>query len=805
MGEIFLVHDPICKRQVALKQILPKLRNHPVIRSRFLREAEVGALLNHPSILPVFSIDPSHEKLYYTMPYIEGETLKQILKRCLEEEKETNVLLPLFLKLCEAVEYAHAKKIIHRDIKPDNILVGHHGEVLLFDWGLSDFEGSSTQEIEVEESKEDLTSPGKVPGTLNYIAPERLQGAQTSASMDIYSLGVILYQILTLRSPFQRKSLKLFKQCKEELLIPPIERAPHRSIPESLNALCIRCLHPDPKERIGSVKEMIDTLFPVLNGLPQPVKITHLNPFSSQDWEFQEHIFLSQHLAITKSPQVAEWAHLMVSLHHFIPPLNITLKFSLPQDSQGIALLLGVPSLEERKSFVEGVQIFLGKTSLLLLHGAPLMLLPGANITDTAFHTLTIEYKDHKIHVSLDGKQVGLYPLRLPLPGQKIGFFSYDSHFAIETFVIEEKGHTLNVSCLEIPHAFLSHRDFKKGRIEYERIASSFPGTLQEKEALFGAGICLIEERQPLLALEMFDRLHNTSYAPLEYVGKSLVYKQEDIEEEMKCLELALRKYKNHPLIHTVQEQLILRLYETSFSSRRYAYEFALIALMHIPCAIQDVLFSQLNEHLASHPLLTAKVPADQALACKCALYTGKIHPLLELSESGAKEIRIDACYALLLLGTYEEVEENLPLLEAGKEEILSALSYFKEGPKAAFTKAGENIRLLYFLLQRCLMDSVYEIPPLPKDPLLDSLLFFMLRRQGKSYPIPETKDPASPLFIPYAYQLLDTQGKEAMQAHLALAPAFSIASLLLDSMQSSQREKEWLLFEKTLVGLYTE
>ena len=88
MGEVFLVNDPVCKRRVALKKIRDEMKKHPVMKERFLREARVAAQLTHPSIIPIFSIDPSPEKTYYTMPYVEGETLKQILKQSCEEEKE---------------------------------------------------------------------------------------------------------------------------------------------------------------------------------------------------------------------------------------------------------------------------------------------------------------------------------------------------------------------------------------------------------------------------------------------------------------------------------------------------------------------------------------------------------------------------------------------------------------------------------------------------------------------------------------------------------------------------------------------
>ena len=162
MGEVFLAYDPLCKRHVALKQIRPELKKHPIMKERFLREARVAAQLTHPSIIPIFSIDPSIETTYYTMPYVEGETLKQILQQSLKEEREGEVIHPIgssiqalmriFLSVCEAIAYTHSKGIVHRDLKPDNIIVGKYGEVLLLDWGIADFIGKA--EISTEEVNE---------------------------------------------------------------------------------------------------------------------------------------------------------------------------------------------------------------------------------------------------------------------------------------------------------------------------------------------------------------------------------------------------------------------------------------------------------------------------------------------------------------------------------------------------------------------------------------------------------------------------------------------------------------------------
>src|SRR3989344_107203 len=204
MGEVYLAKDPFCGRKVALKRIRPELKDNRVIQSRFLREAKVASALSHPSIVPILSIQSSPPDVYYTMPYVEGESLRQILKGAKSISRSIPALARIFLQVCEAVAYTHSKGILHRDLKPENIIVGKYGEVMILDWGIADFLDRIKEEDEPIDEKKirgggDLTRPGKITGTLAYMPPERLSIGQTSSvQTDIYALGVILYQLLTL-------------------------------------------------------------------------------------------------------------------------------------------------------------------------------------------------------------------------------------------------------------------------------------------------------------------------------------------------------------------------------------------------------------------------------------------------------------------------------------------------------------------------------------------------------------------------------------------------------------------------------
>src|SRR5262249_32874545 len=144
MGEVFLAYDTTCGRRIALKRIRSDLMEHVQMHNRFLKEARVTAQLTHPSIIPIYAIHgQQQQEVYYTMPYVEGQTLKQILRKAKQVEKKGQksdvaggsipALMRIYLSICQAIAYAHSKEVLHRDIKPENIIVGQYGEVLILD------------------------------------------------------------------------------------------------------------------------------------------------------------------------------------------------------------------------------------------------------------------------------------------------------------------------------------------------------------------------------------------------------------------------------------------------------------------------------------------------------------------------------------------------------------------------------------------------------------------------------------------------------------------------------------------------
>ncbi|MCY3975126.1 MAG: protein kinase [Simkaniaceae bacterium] len=640
MGEIYLVRDPVCGRDVALKKILPKLIRYPVIKERFLNEAKIAARLSHPSIIPIHSLQDDDETIYYTMPHIEGETLQEIIKKTRALEKEGGkphpigssipALIRLFFNVCQAMHYAHTRGVLHRDLKPENMIVGRFGEVIILDWGIAATPTSTAdreEDVTVSDPgppesgaggsvpSSELTRPGKVVGTVGYMAPERALGADADVKTDIYALGVILYRLLTLKFPFVRPSLREFrKKMKFERWMDPEEAAPHRDIPAQLSEIARKCLTPSPEDRYDSVKEIVTRLEGYIEGCPEWAFAVALDMHRPEDWEFQENVLFTKQEAIAGPVNLSEWVMLMISKGSYSGNMRIETTLSLRSDCKGVGFLLCVPEATERKSVEEGycIRLDIGAVAscTLFRSNVAVMHIPDVSIGSEADHAIVIEKVDNHLRFFIDKVPVLDYLSSFPLVGGHIGLLLPDARFVVGVVRIFFGSRNVMVNCLSIPDAFFTARDYDKALHEYRGIAYSFRGRAEGREALFRGGITLLEQakgaeskegRERLLSLarEEFEKLHGTPGGPLEYLGKSLVYGCEgEVDEEVKCLELAIRKYPKHPLLSAVEEHVHFRLHETAGTERRGVYAFLLLLLGYMPHTLESAETVKLIENI---------------------------------------------------------------------------------------------------------------------------------------------------------------------------------------------------------------
>jgi serine/threonine-protein kinase len=271
MGRVLLAYDRDFRRRIAMKVLL---HPHPNGTSRFLEEAQATAQLEHPNIDPVYDLGSNSEgSPFFTMKWIRGRNLEEILTE--DPERPTLVrLVQILQQAAMGIDFAHSRAVIHRDLKPQNIMVGDYGEVLVVDWGLAKILGKTREETESVSTTraEDgvLTIDGSIQGSLPYMAPEQAQGriAEIDARTDVFGLGAILYRILVGAPPYEEKSVEAqLRAARRGDIRPPRERSPGHTIPANLEGICLRALAPQPNDRFQSAREFQDALQRYIEGI----------------------------------------------------------------------------------------------------------------------------------------------------------------------------------------------------------------------------------------------------------------------------------------------------------------------------------------------------------------------------------------------------------------------------------------------------------------------------------------------------------------------------------------------------------
>jgi len=257
MAEVILGEQEQLDRKVAVKALLPELKNDKNANARFHREAEALALLQHENIVAVHDLVEKYNRLYMIMEYVDGVDLFTISR---EGPVPIDIGLIIGVKLASALEHAHFRKVLHRDIKPSNVMLSRTGQVKLTDFGIAK-----------DQTKDDLTRKGLVVGTLAYLSPEQVSGQRADWRSDIYSLGVLLFETLS--------GTRLFTGKEQGLLVASIVKGEHERlrqraprIPRSVEKIVHRCLEADPAkryQRAADVRRSLDRLLnAVLEGTP---------------------------------------------------------------------------------------------------------------------------------------------------------------------------------------------------------------------------------------------------------------------------------------------------------------------------------------------------------------------------------------------------------------------------------------------------------------------------------------------------------------------------------------------------------
>lgn len=252
VSDVYKAYQPKLNRYVAIKVLSPIFAEEPAFRERFIREARAVAQLDHPNILPVYDFDQQGNLVYIVMQYVNAGSLADLMGQPLP----LDFVLRILEQVGGALAYAHSRGIIHRDVKPGNILLGQGNWALLTDFGL----------VKMLEVPSDLTPSGTSLGTPAYMAPEQVMGSDVDHRADIYSLGVTLYQMVTGRVPYEGEAgmAVAFKHLSEPLLPP---RLLNPNLPQAVDRVITKALAKERDLRYNSVSELVAAFRQALEGV----------------------------------------------------------------------------------------------------------------------------------------------------------------------------------------------------------------------------------------------------------------------------------------------------------------------------------------------------------------------------------------------------------------------------------------------------------------------------------------------------------------------------------------------------------
>ncbi len=285
MGEIHIALDNDLQRKIAVKQMTAKTARNALLAGRFYNEAQITAQLDHPNVVPVYSLESMGERgLAYTMKLIRGRTFGALIQECREaydaggepgDEVDLNARIEFFLKVCDAISYAHSRGVVHRDLKPDNVMVGAFGAVYVMDWGIARLMDGHEEEIEElvivkdRDHRVQKTQLGVAIGTPAYMSPEQADGNNSllDGRSDQFSLGLILYELVSLRPAIRGKDTMSILMRMQRAEIDPLQPyVTALGIPDELRAIIGKATALTPDERYETVNHLADDLRHYLRG-----------------------------------------------------------------------------------------------------------------------------------------------------------------------------------------------------------------------------------------------------------------------------------------------------------------------------------------------------------------------------------------------------------------------------------------------------------------------------------------------------------------------------------------------------------
>jgi tRNA A-37 threonylcarbamoyl transferase component Bud32 len=251
MGEVYLAHDTVLDRDVAIKFLPESIQHDPAIRERFLREAKAAAALDHPFICKIYETSVFEGRSYIVMEYVEGHNLQERMK---EKKIAARDALQVALEIAEALEIAHAKGIVHRDLKPANIMCTPQGHAKVMDFGIAKRVLPVPESVSATLTQTAVTVQGTIMGTIDYLSPEQAKGAPVDGRSDIFSLGIVLYEMLSGKHPFSKSTPIETLSAVIRDPVPAVSIKP-KSVNPAVHHILKKCLAKNPADRYPKIAD----------------------------------------------------------------------------------------------------------------------------------------------------------------------------------------------------------------------------------------------------------------------------------------------------------------------------------------------------------------------------------------------------------------------------------------------------------------------------------------------------------------------------------------------------------------------
>ncbi len=559
MGTVYLAHDPVLDRDVALKVLRPDVFSAE-FAERLAEEAIVTGRLAHPGIVPVHQL--GYDKTWgpwYTMKLVQGRPLSDILEGLRERkprEEETwplNALLSAFARVCEAIAFSHFNDVVHRDLKPGNIMLGEFGEVLVLDWGLARTLGEKRKRGETKQviapAEGGLTRDGIIVGTPGYMSPEQAAGMGTLVGppSDVYSLGTILYEILTLQPPVDTSDPdEALRATLKGEITPVHKRGPGRFAPRALCQIVEHAMDADPARRYPTARELARAVDEFLAGRVPWRDVSEGKGAEAWDqvsgrWSRKGRDLVcggGQSARVVAVPRVTG---------------DIRLEFTLSADVDRSTWEASV-WLAIRGGFsLEGYQVRLaagpeGRVELIRHGVAAVRRLDIRLAARTRYRILVLREGD-RISLTINGVRALEYRDLFPLRGDRVGLSCDDEGASFRDVKLEGRGAPLQLTFLALPDKLYQLGKISEAREMYREMGETHPDREEGLLAHYKAALCSIELGERLEALEALRKLDGTPLEAVIPLGQArLELKAGNTYDAVVALQEGCQRYPGDPV-----------------------------------------------------------------------------------------------------------------------------------------------------------------------------------------------------------------------------------------------------------------